>query len=1444
MRVEMGIRGFATWTMGLLLLVTAACAAAAQESVIYSFGQYADGRYSASTPIFDAAGNLYGTSSQGGLPGEPYFNTNGTVYELSPGTGGTWTETVLYNFGTVAGDGANPSGSLTFDAAGNLYGTAATGGAHSVGIVFELSPGAGPGGAWTEKVLYSFQGGAADGANPERVTLVWDAKGNLYGTTKFGGAYGSGTTGGTVFELSPGTGGAWTEKLLYSFGSGTDAAEPVAGVTLDAAGNLFGTTLVGGIYGDGAVYELSPAIGGTWTEKVLHSFNENGVDGKNPYDPVIFDPQGNLYGTTYGGGANPNFLGTVFELSPSANGEWTEQVIHTCTGDPYGTAPVPDGDFPYGGLVFDAAGNLYGTASGGGFAGHGGVYEMSPGPGGWTEKLLYGFGAPLSDGHGPAAKLVFDAAGNLYGTTLNGGANSVGQYGTVFEIAGVITANPQFSPAPGAYSGAKTITITDTTADATIYYTINGGASPTKYTAPFEVSESSIITAYATSPTLPRSQVAMAGYQIGSIVAIPEFSPVAGTYTVAQSVTITDAAPGATIYYTTNGAAPTTSSTKYTGPIDVSSTETIEAIAVDTGLTESVSASAKYTITPVTPPQEEVLFNFGASSTDGLVPSGGLVSDANGNLYGTTTYGGANEVAPAGKMVSAGTVFELSPATGGGWTEKTLYNFGASSTDGALPTAGLIFDSNGNLYGTTAGGGKIGMGTVFELVPSTGGTWTEKILWNFGLSITDGEVPEAGLIFDSNGNLYGTTEQGGANTTWAAGSGGWGTVFELSPAAGGTWTEKVLYAFGYLSQTDGYFPTAGVIFDSKGNLFGTTSDGGSGQDLEGGGTIFELSPTASGPWTQTVLYSFGGGSPTGYRPEGGLVMDTEGNLYGTANSGGNGFGLDGTLFELSPAPGGGWTQTVLHSFGAYEADGINPTSTLIFDAKGNLYGTTYSGGANQAGMVFELTPETSGGWTEQALYNFGAAGSDAAHPFACLIFNSAGNLFGTTKYGGTNGSGSTGGTAFEIKTGATTAAQEPQFSPGAGTYTSAQSVTITDATSGSTIYYTTNGTTPTTSSTKYSSAITVPSTETIKAIAVATGFSQSAVASATFTINLAAASPIFTPGAGTYTKAQSVTITDATSGATIYYTTNGTTPTASSTKYTAAIAVSTTETIEAIAIATDLSQSAVASATYTINSTTMGSGLQFIPVTPCRVADTRNANGPFGGPEMGAGTSRTFNIPQSACSIPSTAVAYSLNVTVVPSGALNYLTMWPSGQAQPNVSTLNSDGRVKANAAITPAGTNGGVSVFVSDATHVILDIDGYFVPAGTASALAFYPVTPCRIADTRNATGPLGAPFLGANTSRAFPVQSSSCGIPSTAKAYSLNVTAVPHTTLNYLTTWPTGQTQPNVSTLNAPTGTVVANAAVVPAGSGGDISIFVSDDADLILDVNGYFAPPATGG
>ncbi len=252
--------------------------------------------------------------------------------------------------------------------------------------------------------------------------------------------------------------------------------------------------------------------------------------------------------------------------------------------------------------------------------------------------------------------------------------------------------------------------------------------------------------------------------------------------------------------------------------------------------------------------------------------------------------------------------------------------------------------------------------------------------------------------------------------------------------------------------------------------------------------------------------------------------------------------------------------------------------------------------------------------------------------------------------------------------------------------------------------------------------------------------------------------------------------------------------------------------------------------------------LRFLALAaPCRVADTRSAQGPV----VSAGSTRDFLIVSSACGIPAAAQAYAMNVTVVPSGPLTYLTVFPTGVAQPLASTLNSfDGRIKANAAIVPAGTGGAVSVFATNNTHVVLDVTGYFVPATTPSGLAFYPLASCRVLDTRLSSGSPGARGLLANQPRSIPVLSSSCGIPSTAEAYSLNVTAIPRAPLTYLTVWPGGQPQPPTSTLNSPTGTTVANAAIVPAGANGNLSAFGTADADLVIDVNGYFAPAGGSG
>jgi len=268
-------------------------------------------------------------------------------------------------------------------------------------------------------------------------------------------------------------------------------------------------------------------------------------------------------------------------------------------------------------------------------------------------------------------------------------------------------------------------------------------------------------------------------------------------------------------------------------------------------------------------------------------------------------------------------------------------------------------------------------------------------------------------------------------------------------------------------------------------------------------------------------------------------------------------------------------------------------------------------------------------------------------------------------------------------------------------------------------------------------------------------------------------------------------------------------------------------------------------AVFTVSTVPTGAG--FVPVTPCRVLDTRGPDGPFGGPAIPFDSVRLVAVPQSACGVPPNAVAYALNITVAPRGPLIYLTLWPTGQPQPLVSTLNSfDGRVVANAAIVPAGENGAISVFVSNTTDVIIDINGYFATADTPNSLAFYTVTPCRVVDTRGngLTGLFGPPLLNPDSVRSFPIPSGACSIPATALAYSLNITVVPHGPLGYLTVWGTDLPQPLVSTLNSYDGSVVANAAIVPAGTGGGIRVFVTGVTDLIIDINGYFAPPGESG
>jgi uncharacterized repeat protein (TIGR03803 family) len=626
-----------------------------------------------------------------------------------------------------------------------------------------------------ETMLYVFQG-LADGLYPNEGLAV-NAAGHLFGTTS--ALYSS---SGVVFELTPASGGLWVETTIYTFTGGADGFAPAGNLIFDPAGRLYGTTASGGTGTGcnsggpcGTVFQLTAGSGGQWSETVIYSFN--GLDGEAPEGKLFFDRAGNLYGTTYYGGTI-GYYGTVFELTRSSSGQWTETVLWDFTG---GT----DGELPAYGVIQGRSGYLYGALSprSGGSGGtnvNGTVFALARGNSGqWLETTLTTF--PDTDGGVPQSNLVADAAGNLYGTTSEGGAH---HFGTVFQLTN----------SPGGW-------------------------------------------------------------------------------------------------------------------------------------------------------KEAILYNFPSGKGAGAFlfsnPSA-LIFDSASNLYGETEYGGT---------AGLGTVFELSPIAGGGWKEKDLFRFSGVKT-GLHPSGGLVFDADGNLYGTTQSGGDQtrctpGCGIVFKLTPSDV-HWTETVLYKF-TGGSDGAEPAAGLIFDQSGNLYGTTEIGG--TLGAAC--GCGTIFELSPSSGGTWTETLLHRFSD-SHGDGALPLAGLIFDQMGNLYGTTAYGGDHGLIcgpQGCGMVFELSPS-SGVWNESVLYTFIG-SDTTY-PTAALIFDQSGNLYGTTEGGS--FGTGGNVFELSPVSGGGWSESVLYSFSRSGGDAVYPQAGVILDSAGHLYGTTLDGGLSGHGAVFEITP--------------------------------------------------------------------------------------------------------------------------------------------------------------------------------------------------------------------------------------------------------------------------------------------------------------------------------------------------------------------------------------------------------------------------------------------------------------------------------------------------------
>ncbi len=376
----------------LLMLIAIPQVHAQSFSVVHNFAGGSDGADPLNGLVMDAAGNLYGAASAG-------VSGHGLVFKIS--ANGVKTE--LHAF-TGGKDGSSPQGFLIFDSAGNLYGTTELGGVHNEGTVFKIA-------GTAETVLYSF-GGHPDGAKPV-AGLAIDAAGNLYGTTSAGGK----NNNGTVFELSPPSkqGLAWTESVLYSFGTETDGKIPVGGVSLDA-GNLYGTTSAGGAYGFGTVFQL--VSGTSWTETTIHDF-QDGDDGAVPYAGLIAGPSGKFYGAATEGGNNGG--GTIFELTPS-DGGWNFTAIQSVPG--WGIS----GSFRN--VVLDSSsGKLYGTTHCDGDYNSGTVYELTPSGGGWDYTLLYTFTGG-EDGLYSFSNLVLNQ-GKLYGTTKYGGSKNKG---VVFEV--------------------------------------------------------------------------------------------------------------------------------------------------------------------------------------------------------------------------------------------------------------------------------------------------------------------------------------------------------------------------------------------------------------------------------------------------------------------------------------------------------------------------------------------------------------------------------------------------------------------------------------------------------------------------------------------------------------------------------------------------------------------------------------------------------------------------------------------------------------------------------------------------------------------------------------------------------------------------------------------------------------------------------------------------
>ncbi len=1067
------------------------------------------------------------------------------------------------------------------------------------------------------------------------VSMVFDSKGDLFfGTTNQNQG---GNNKNTIYECTAAClyTGSPAPKVLYAEPTAsapdTTGQLSIGGMAIDAAGNLFFTDSAIGstnnqesflsnvnelVYTSGTGYATTPTV--------IYTFNP-GTPGN--YDAEIDGVATSPNGTIYALVQNTDGI-LAFPSSSGSYSSSTMYLVSTQTGklltsDLLGNLYAVDGN----GNVFEiAVDNVMATPSAVGIASTATNVTTILNDGGCSPAPMVTFTAT------GASAAAFSAAttgtctatptgGASYATTVtftpgvvgltSGSFSAIDTNGSSGTIAvsgngnGTV-ATPTFSVAAGSYNAAQTVSILDATVGSSIYYTTDGSTpvantgTSTLYSGPLTVAVSETINAIAVDSGDTSSTVATAAYSITlpGVTATPVLSA-AGTFTTPQAVSITDATSGASIYYTTDGSTPSASSNLYAGPIAVSTTETIKAIAIASSLSNSTVASAMYTVTlPASAFQNIVMSQAtsmgalpGNGAQSGGEPAGDTMAvNSNGDLIATNTYNNKILLFAPGSTTPA-TLGTLSNPNGVAVDGQNNLYIGFSYTPMVVkvPYVGGTYAAIAATSGTT---------------PNCTGTDTvECIMNNVTLASGSGVVS---MVFDSKGDLFfGTTNQnqGGNNKN---------TIYECTAAClyTGSPAPKVLYAEPTASAPDttGQLSIGGMAIDAAGNLFFTDSAIGSTNNQESFlSNVNELVYTSGTGYatTPTVIYTFNPGTPGNYDAEiDGVATSPNGTIYALVQN------TDGIL--AFPSSSGSYSSSTMYLVSTQTG------KLLTSDLLGNLYAVDGNGNVFEI-AVDNLTAPTSpeenpvtatnittllndGGCTATPpTVSFAATGTSAAAftavtTGACTA-TSLGASFATTLTFspvtvGTNSATLTAtdslnntGVAYVSGTGTPAPpADTPTFSVAAGTYTTVQTVSISDTSTNAAIYYTTDGSTPTNSSTLYAGPITVGVTETINAIATGSGFATSPVASALYTINLpTAATPTFSVSAGTYTAPQAVSITDNTKSALIYYTTDGSTPTASSTPYAGPITVGATETINAIAIASNYNNSAIASATYTIN---------------------------------------------------------------------------------------------------------------------------------------------------------------------------------------------------------------------------------------------------------------------